>query len=63
MRMWLTGLSEKLLYYGNIFDTLAQHHPEYVALAWGTLKFLFVVSALTPIYESFEFLYLHVRFH
>lgn len=43
VRMWLTGLSEKLLYYGNIFDTLAQHHPEYVALAWGTLKFLRVL--------------------
>ncbi|KAF6794262.1 hypothetical protein CSOJ01_13713 [Colletotrichum sojae] len=26
-----------------IFDTFAQHHPEYVSLAWGTLKFLFVV--------------------
>ncbi|KAI4188537.1 MAG: hypothetical protein LQ348_003912 [Seirophora lacunosa] len=41
-RLWLTGLSEKLLYYSNIFDVLAQHHPEYVALAWGTLKFLFI---------------------
>ncbi|KAL8661382.1 MAG: hypothetical protein Q9202_005624 [Teloschistes flavicans] len=41
-RLWFTDLSEKLLYYGNIFDVLAQHHPEYVALAWGTLKFLLV---------------------
>ncbi|KAL8770710.1 MAG: hypothetical protein Q9194_005097 [Teloschistes cf. exilis] len=41
-RLWFTGLSERLLYYGNIFDVLAQHHPEYVALAWGTLKFLLV---------------------
>jgi len=32
------------MYYGNIFDVLAQHHPEYVALAWGAMKFLLVVS-------------------
>ena len=24
-------------------DVLVQHHPEYVALAWGTFKFLFTV--------------------
>lgn len=45
-RVWLTGLSEKLLHYGNIFDVLIQHHPEYVSLAWGTFKLLFVVSLL-----------------
>lgn len=27
-----------------IFDVYAQHHPEYVSLAWGTMKFLFIVS-------------------
>lgn len=25
-------------------DVLVQHHPEYVALAWGAMKLLFVVS-------------------
>lgn len=25
-----------------IFDTFAQHHPEYVSLAWGAMKFLFI---------------------
>ena len=44
IQRWLTGLSQKLLYYGNIFDVMAQHHPEYVALAWGTFKLLFVVG-------------------
>ncbi|KAI9781875.1 MAG: hypothetical protein M1839_005669 [Geoglossum umbratile] len=39
---WLTKLSTRVMYYSNIMDTLAQHHPEYVALAWGTMKFLFV---------------------
>ena len=32
------------MYYGQIMDMLAQHHPEYVSLGWGTFKFLFVVS-------------------
>lgn len=43
-RIWLTTLSEKLLHYGNIFDVMVQHHPEYVSLAWGTFKLLFTVS-------------------
>ncbi|KAJ8106817.1 hypothetical protein OPT61_g9289 [Boeremia exigua] len=41
-KKWLTRLFSRLMYYGNIFDVLAQHHPEYVALAWGAMKFLFV---------------------
>ncbi|KAF2203369.1 hypothetical protein GQ43DRAFT_367054 [Delitschia confertaspora ATCC 74209] len=24
-------------------DVMSQHHPEYVSLAWGTMKFLFVL--------------------
>ncbi|KAG9190518.1 hypothetical protein G6011_08606 [Alternaria panax] len=28
------------MYYGKIMDTLAQHHPEYVALVWGAMKFV-----------------------
>jgi hypothetical protein len=38
------GLSEKIVHYGNVFDVLAQQHPEYVSLAWGTFKLLFIVS-------------------
>jgi hypothetical protein len=41
---WLERFSSRLIHYGNIFDILSQHHPEYVALAWGAMKFLFVVS-------------------
>lgn len=44
LKKWLERFSSRLMYYGNIFDILAQHHPEYVALAWGAMKFLFVVS-------------------
>ncbi|KAL0259214.1 hypothetical protein SLS55_006719 [Diplodia seriata] len=42
VRKWLGGLSTRIMYYGQIIDVMAQHHPEYVSLAWGTLKFLFV---------------------
>ncbi|KAI0490224.1 hypothetical protein F4859DRAFT_520052 [Xylaria cf. heliscus] len=40
---WLNRVSLRIRYYGNIFDVLVQHHPEYVTLAWGAFKFLFVV--------------------
>jgi len=42
-RKWLTKFSERIMYYSKIMDMLSQHHPEYVALAWGTMKFLVVV--------------------
>ncbi|KAF2654727.1 hypothetical protein K491DRAFT_631344, partial [Lophiostoma macrostomum CBS 122681] len=41
-RLWLLGLSEKIVHYGNVFDVLVQHHPEYVSLAWGTFKLVFI---------------------
>ena len=43
-RLWLARVLPKLQYYGDIMDMLVQQHPEYVSLAWGTMKFLFVVS-------------------
>ena len=43
-RKWLANCSKRVMYYGVIMDTLSQHHPEYVSLAWGALKFLFIVS-------------------
>jgi len=48
LRLWLTGLSEKIMYYSNVFDVMVQHHPEYVSLAWGTFKLIFIVSAKPP---------------
>ena len=45
-RKWLASFSLRVKYYGGILDVLSQHHPEYVALAWGTVKFLFVVRML-----------------
>ena len=46
---WLAAFSSRIMYYGQILDSLAQHHPEYVALAWGTVKFVFVVCATGPL--------------
>jgi hypothetical protein len=40
---YLAAFSSRVMYYGVIMDTLSQHHPEYVSLAWGAVKFLFVV--------------------
>ncbi len=44
VRKWLSSCSNRVMYYAVIMDTLSQHHPEYVSLAWGALKFLFIVS-------------------
>ncbi|KAH7311323.1 hypothetical protein B0I35DRAFT_437900 [Stachybotrys elegans] len=38
---WLRKAAEKIDYYSNVLDVLVQHHPEYVALVWGAMKFLF----------------------
>jgi hypothetical protein len=46
-RKWLSSCSSRLMYYSVIMDTLSQHHPEYVSLAWGAIKFLFIVSKKT----------------
>ncbi|KAI1342484.1 hypothetical protein F5Y15DRAFT_412990 [Xylariaceae sp. FL0016] len=42
IRTWLASCSSRVMYYGAIFDTFSQHHPEYVSLAWGAMKFLFI---------------------
>jgi hypothetical protein len=42
---WLSRLSSRICHYGRIFDVLVQHHPEYVSLAWGAMKLLFVVCS------------------
>ncbi|ETS77199.1 hypothetical protein PFICI_11073 [Pestalotiopsis fici W106-1] len=37
----LVSFSQKLLHYGKVVDVLVSHHPEYVALVWGAMKFVF----------------------
>ena len=44
LRRWLERFSSRLMHYAKVFDVLAQHHPEYVSLAWGAMKVLFIVS-------------------
>ncbi|KAF2802196.1 uncharacterized protein BDZ99DRAFT_402242 [Mytilinidion resinicola] len=39
---WLERLSHRIHFYGSVLDVFAQHHPEYVALVWGSIKFLIV---------------------
>ncbi|KAI0198306.1 hypothetical protein F4808DRAFT_452086 [Astrocystis sublimbata] len=42
VRKWLRVFSKRVNHYGAILDVLVSHHPEYVALVWGAMKFLFV---------------------
>ncbi|KAF2139755.1 uncharacterized protein K452DRAFT_336461 [Aplosporella prunicola CBS 121167] len=42
-RKWLSYFSSQVVYYGQILDTLSQHHPEWVSLGWGTMKFAFIL--------------------
>lgn len=35
-------ISSRILHYGKVLDVLAQHHPEYVSLAWGTMRFILI---------------------
>ncbi|KAK4638902.1 hypothetical protein QC761_703500 [Podospora bellae-mahoneyi] len=41
-REYLTKFSNLLCHYDNVMKCLIQHNPEYVSLAWGAMKFLFV---------------------
>ena len=52
-RRWLVALSERIAFYGQIFDVLVQQHPEYVSLAWGTFKFVFQVI-ISAVYGFFS---------
>lgn len=48
---WLQKLSGRIMYYSGVLDALAQHHPEYVSLAWGTIKFVLMVSQDSPHFD------------
>ncbi|RTE80427.1 hypothetical protein BHE90_005043 [Fusarium euwallaceae] len=41
-RKWLQRFSETICHYNQVLDIFVQHHPEYVALVWGTMKLLFI---------------------
>jgi len=52
---YLSAFSSRIMYYGVIMDTLSQHHPEYVSLAWGAIKFLFIVGKISFYYHLVRF--------
>lgn len=41
----LDKISSRVIFYGGVLDALSQHHPEYVSLAWGALKFVLMVKS------------------
>ncbi|KAF5631511.1 hypothetical protein F25303_9670 [Fusarium sp. NRRL 25303] len=41
-RKWLLRASESICHYGQVLDVFVQHHPEYVSLAWGLMKVMFI---------------------
>ena len=43
-------ISSWIMLYGQVLDVLSQHHPEYLALAWGSVKFILMVR--TPLAMS-----------
>jgi len=43
-RKWLHSFSQRVKLYGTVLDVMVQHHPEYVSLVWGAMKFLFTVG-------------------
>ncbi|KAI0147806.1 hypothetical protein GGR57DRAFT_493694 [Xylariaceae sp. FL1272] len=41
LRECVEAFAQRVLHYGNIMDVLVQHHPEFVSLAWGAMRFIF----------------------
>jgi hypothetical protein len=51
-RKWLASLSLRIQFHGTVLDVFAQHHPEYVALVWGSTKLL--LTARTTFHMTFH---------
>jgi len=43
MASWWTAAASKVMHYSQIIDTFVSSNPEYAALAWGGLRFIFTV--------------------
>lgn len=52
MRQLLEKLALRIMHYGKVMDSLAQHHPEYVALVWGAFKFVLMVCCASAMQIS-----------
>jgi hypothetical protein len=53
-KKWLRSFSQKVEIYGDVLDVLVQHHPQYVALVWGAMKFLFTVCMIVHLESSLD---------
>jgi hypothetical protein len=49
LRKWLGRISPGIMHYARVLDVLAQQHPEYVSLAWGMMKVMFIVGNIPPL--------------
>jgi hypothetical protein len=52
MMQSLEKLSSRIMYYGKVMNTLAQHHAECVALVWGAMKFVLTVCHNLPEHDA-----------
>ncbi|KAK0634098.1 hypothetical protein B0T14DRAFT_86339 [Immersiella caudata] len=41
---WWKALSTRMMQYGSVINTVVSSNPEYAALVWGAMKFLFTVT-------------------
>jgi hypothetical protein len=42
---WLQRTVKNITHYSNVFDVFVEQSPGYASLAWGAMKFLFMVSS------------------
>ncbi|KAJ0109954.1 hypothetical protein J7T55_014756 [Diaporthe amygdali] len=40
VKYWLQKISSVVLYYNGVLDVLAQQHPEYLSIVWGSIRFI-----------------------
>lgn len=44
---WWVNAAARITCFGSVIDTFISSNPEYSALAWGAIKFLFMVRAVS----------------
>ena len=42
-RKWVDNFARTVTYYGGVLDVIVQYDPAHAGLAWGALKFVFMV--------------------
>jgi hypothetical protein len=49
--VWTTAVN-KINTFSKVIDVVVSSHPEYAALVWGSMKFLFLVSVTVEIHTN-----------